>query len=362
MANRTLYTAGESIGAYTVDELVGPGRFCVTYRAHDAFGRTCALKVLLIDTEAERIVERAGVARVDALRHPNLAAVHGLVDTADVFAVICDYVEGPSLRRWLESYRPSVDEAIAITRGLVDGVAELHRAGAWHGALCPKSVALEPRERGVVVRLTDFGRLRGADLLSERTGRYLAPEVLRGAPPSARGDVWSIACVLVELFTGQGVTEWYDQAHLGTGRPEIAALRARELGVPGPVVSVLERALAYSVEERYPDASALSEALFASAAVRAILDARPLPAASLERGVVGLSEVGLAVVRSLGTGDRRSDLPSVRASASVEAVALRSYRPQAEVEPPPWTGSLLFAVAGLLALFGAVGIWWRVTG
>ena len=95
---------------YRIDECVGGGAGGVVYRARDLeLDRDVALKVLRAEDEATEGSSSARwrreaqiMARVD---HPNVVTVHDVgVAEGRVFLAM-DYVEGQTLRQWLESRR-----------------------------------------------------------------------------------------------------------------------------------------------------------------------------------------------------------------------------------------------------------------
>lgn len=102
-----------------------------------------------------------------------------------------------------------------IGRQLLTALAFLARPeiGVVHGDVKPENVLLCDAQRARV-KLIDFGSAApapdsaAAAAAAATAGRYVqsryyrAPEVLLGRPHAAPIDVWSLACVLVEMHTG----------------------------------------------------------------------------------------------------------------------------------------------------------------
>jgi peptide/nickel transport system substrate-binding protein len=94
-------------------------------------------------------------------------------------------------------------EAASIGATLADALAAIHELGLVHGDVAPDNILI----RGDRTVLVDFGLQSGAD---EPTGprqrlgspAFSAPERLRGAPPTAASDVWSLAATLYVLVEG----------------------------------------------------------------------------------------------------------------------------------------------------------------
>src|SRR5207247_8928387 len=78
---------------------------------------------------------------------------------------------------------------------------------------------------------------------------YIPPEHLAGKETTAATDLYAAAMVIYEAYTGR---HWEI-----TDRPE----RAVWSGVPRGVAAVLQHALAFAPEGRYPDATAFRRAL-----------------------------------------------------------------------------------------------------
>ncbi len=356
---RTFFASGESIGQYTVDKLVGPGHHTIAYRAHDAFGNTCMLKVLLSGRADDLDAERAADTHVSGLRHPHLAARLGTVEADDVFAVATDYIDGPSLRRWLEAYRPTPDEVLALFRGVIAGVDALHQSRITHGALNPGNVLLGPTDDGLVTKVADFGVVRPPSEMSLYAARYLAPEVLAGGPATDESDLWSLGAILYELaaglppYSGMNLDEL--QTLVSTTAPTPIDPKVSE--IPPAALLAIEQCLKRDPTLRPQSCDDLSEMLYGNTIIKRIAASREQ--APRGAGLAFASSVGLAVARSLGPGEGKLEEPSHKGTASVEAVAQRNYKPRPEPAPDHTLGlaaGASFVGFGLISLFCALGM------
>jgi serine/threonine-protein kinase Stk1 len=212
-------------GRYRIERLLGVGGMGAVYRARDLlreqFGDPepyVALKTLSADfveyPDANALLysEFALTAR---LSHPNVVRLFGFeVDTACERAFITlELMRGQTLDQLL-CERPEGlpwDELRGIAIPLLEALCYSHELGVLHGDLKPSNVMLA--EGGL--RLFDYGLgqpveglLPGLPRLCRSriaawTPRYAALELLEGAPLSAAADVYALACVLVELASGQ---------------------------------------------------------------------------------------------------------------------------------------------------------------
>ncbi len=177
-----------------------------------------ALKVLT-DTNPRHLdrLEREVLVR-DGLRHPHIVPAYEVLSIAGHAALVMDFVEGPSLRAWLRTERPTISQALQLFAGIVQAVSHAHDHGAVHRDIRPGNVLLAPAgtdrftprvaDWGLAkVRADAVGPLGGLTTVQRSLGTagYAAPEQVRDAssagPPA---DVFSLGCLLYELLTGQG--------------------------------------------------------------------------------------------------------------------------------------------------------------
>ncbi|HSJ95733.1 MAG TPA: protein kinase, partial [Myxococcota bacterium] len=99
-----------------------------------------------------------------------------------------------------------LEEAVAIGRQMLLGLAAAHHAGIVHRDLKPANVQLVP---GGGVKIMDFGLAKVRELgltapeLRPGTAAYMSPEQLRAEPLDGRADLWSFGVVMHEMLTGR---------------------------------------------------------------------------------------------------------------------------------------------------------------
>jgi eukaryotic-like serine/threonine-protein kinase len=245
-------------------ETVGRGACGVVYRAWDTrLDREVALKLVPAEAPTRAadatfiISEGRLLARV---RHPNVVTIYGADQIGDQVGLWMEFIHGRTLGALVNAgtiFTPL--EVAHIGQELGRALAAVHRAGLLHRDIKAQNVMRADDGRIV---LMDFGAGReiedqGSDLTG--TPLFLAPEVLRGVPATARSDLYSLGVVLYHLLTGsypvharttQGVREAHKTGvrnHIQTARPDL----------PTGLSRIVQRALARRPEHRYASAEDL---------------------------------------------------------------------------------------------------------
>jgi len=210
---------GRQYGPYRVLTFLGAGGMGEVYRAHDGkLGRDVAIKTLPPEfvRDPERVARFRREARTLAsLNHPNIAAIHGLEESADIDYLVLELVEGETLSGPLP-LAVALDRACQVAQAL----EAAHEHGIIHRDLKPANIKVTPQGR---VKVLDFGLAKairradgeadlshsasvtGADSVVWHvvgTPAYMSPEQARNAEVDQRTDIWAFGCLLYELLTG----------------------------------------------------------------------------------------------------------------------------------------------------------------
>lgn len=250
---------------------------------YKAFQPACDRFVLLKMLRPEACLDEALVARFTEearlaaqIQHPNVVAIYDAGDDAGRAYLIAEYVEGTDLEALLTDHGPLPPELAAyIGLEAAQGLAAAHAHGILHRDLKPSNLMLDQDGR---VKLTDFGMasLVESEALPEVRGTppYLAPELVRGTPPTAAADQFALGATLYEglagspAFAGAATSDVLDALLHDDPLPRLE----RRVAVPEALHRILERLLAKDPADRYPDADTLADAL---------ADAGPATAADL---------------------------------------------------------------------------------
>jgi hypothetical protein len=266
-----------------------PPEFRARYRVMDTLGRGAMGMVVL----AERVSDGAKVAvkfllgtspellarfvregeLLAAIDHPNVVRVLETVVVGAHPCLVCEYLEGGTLRERLRAegrLAPSV--AAKVTADLLAGLSACHERGIVHRDVKPENVLFDASgnakmaDLGIAKHygaegptLTSTGQLIG-------TPRYMAPEQIRGEPAGVASDLYSIGLLLYEMLAGSppfiapSVVELARQ-HTFDPPPPLPS----DVEVPPAVGAALDRALAKSPADRPPTAQDFARALRATA-------------------------------------------------------------------------------------------------
>ena len=216
------FARGQAIaGRFTVVRYIARGGMGEVYEVEDRFLQHVhvALKVILPEiagdtTSSYRFEQEVLLAR--KVVHPNLCPIYDLArcdDPAPPFLFLTmKLLPGEPLSARLR--RPGLiprDQAIAMFRQLVAGLAAIHDAGVIHRDIKPNNVMLDSSLPELCVSIMDFGLARSHDAeatmatqsLMAGTPGYMAPEILRGAGPSRAGDIFALGVLLHQVLTGE---------------------------------------------------------------------------------------------------------------------------------------------------------------
>ena len=201
-------------GRYRIEREVGRGGMATVFVARDLpHDRPVAIKVLhpnlIASVSAERFLREIRI--VAALHHPHILPLHDSGEVDGLLFYVMPYVEGESLRQRLarEGALP-LEDALRIAREVAGALAHAHARGVIHRDVKPENILLH--DGGALV--ADFGVARalhdtqgpGTPLTSDGlvvgTAAYASPEQAAGGDLDARGDVYSLGCVLFEMLAG----------------------------------------------------------------------------------------------------------------------------------------------------------------
>jgi len=210
---RASLAAGDTVGAFTIERLIGRGGMGEVYLGHrtaGGFDQRVALKLLRIEAaEREALFERER-RLLAGLDHPGLARLidGGVAPDGRPFMAI-EYIDGESIDAWCRSEGADLATRLRLFLEICDAVAYAHGNLVIHRDIKPSNILVD---RSGHARLLDFGIARLLDdaagapatTLAMLTPEFAAPEQLTGDRPTVGTDVYALGALLYDLLVGSG--------------------------------------------------------------------------------------------------------------------------------------------------------------
>ncbi len=268
------------IEGYTILERIGIGGRGAVFKAiKDSSGEKTALKILLPRTSKKsRALEsfRREILINKELSHPNIIRYIDDGLCGDLPYLALEYVNGGNLDQLLRSLpdrKMPFNQAIPLFIQILEATSYMHQKGFVHKDIKPKNILLDLRRGGgMASKLSDMGlsgrisNTEGEFLPAVNEGgtpAYMPPEQLTDITKSLpQSDVFSIAATMYQMLSGRLLYDFKDKDQVATildgNIPPILTLCPE---LPGRFAEVINKALSYYPENRFPDAEAMLEAL-----------------------------------------------------------------------------------------------------
>jgi len=326
---------GTRLNEYTIEAPIGAGGMGEVYSALDTrLKRKVAIKVLpsFLAADADRLrrFEQEAMAAA-ALSHPNILSVFQLGRHEGAPFLVCELLEGATLRDQLKNGPPPVAKAVDWAGQGARGLAAAHEKGILHRDLKPENLFLTRDGRLKIldfglaklvrpapsevdsVTLTAAGTVAGAVL---GTPGYMSPEQVRGQALDHRSDIFSFGAVLYEMLTGKrafqkGTSPETMSAVLNEDPPRMSLLTPT---APPLLQRVVERCLEKDPDRRFQSASDLAFALQTLTDPGTAPTAGPPPRSRRARGFAALA---LAVAGGAAAYLLRGRPPALTAQDSI---------------------------------------------
>jgi len=271
----------EIAGRYLVVQKLGAGAFGTVYKAKDKkLRQMVAIKTIRLEGLAashatladlqKRFQQEAEAGA--ALKHPNIATVYDIGEAGGMSYLAMEFIDGVGLERIIAEGRVPVGRAAGLAAQVADALGYAHQNGVIHRDIKPANVMVEAGER---VKVTDFGiaKVAGAAEQLTQTGSllgtpsYMSPEQARGEKVDGRSDLFSVGCVLYELFAGKKAFRGDSITALlfKIIQEEPEPLKTIDPLIPEEAIRIVQKALSKVPETRYQTGSELAQDLLALA-------------------------------------------------------------------------------------------------
>jgi len=202
---------------YEIKRVLGEGGMAVVYLANNIkFGTNVALKLLKKEfihnsnIRARFIAEARNMFRMS---HPHIIKVTDLIDDGDTVAFVMEYIEGETLKDYLDSKGKLNEEEIGgLLEKMLSALEYAHEQGLVHRDIKPSNFMVSPLGK---LKLMDFGIAKQTNTASAEytntgtnqrmgTAMYMSPEQIHETRSvTTRSDIYSLGVVLWQMVTGK---------------------------------------------------------------------------------------------------------------------------------------------------------------
>lgn len=207
-------------------DLIGEGSFGSVYLAlHAVTGELMAVKQVElpeaaqgteIDKKKNNMITalKQEIDLLQGLQHTNIVQYLGTSCDEKHLNIFLEYVPGGSIAGMLKQYNTFREPLIRnFVRQILEGLAYLHDRNIIHRDIKGANVLVDNKGG---VKISDFGiskRVEASTMLNQGPSGsnrpslqgsvfWMAPEVVRQSTQTKKADIWSLGCLIVEMFTG----------------------------------------------------------------------------------------------------------------------------------------------------------------
>lgn len=198
-------------------KLIGSGSFGTVFLGMNSFtGELMAVKQVELPTETSQD-QKHKKSMVEALeremkllqemQHENVVSYLGSSSEDNVLNIFLEYVAGGSVASMLVTYGQFEEPLIKnFVRQILHGINYLHHRNIIHRDIKGANVLVDDKGH---IKISDFGISKKieTELQTNRVSLqgsvfWMAPEVVKQKPYTFKADIWSLGCLIVEMYTG----------------------------------------------------------------------------------------------------------------------------------------------------------------
>lgn len=261
---------GRVLGEFKLLRLIGQGGMGQVYLAEQlSLKRHVALKLLKPELAAsEKSLQRfkAEAEAVARATHANIVQVYAIGAAEGVHFMALEYVEGRTLREYLEKKgTPDLLLGLSVMRQVASALQRANELGIIHRDIKPENILLTRKGE---VKVTDFGLFRafGENVrptnltgtnVTMGTPLYMSPEQVEGKRDlDHRTDIYSFGVTCYHMFAGHPPfrgTSPFEVAvqHVQKEPQPLAEIRP---DLPADLCNIIHKMMAKAPENRYQTA------------------------------------------------------------------------------------------------------------
>jgi serine/threonine protein kinase len=207
----------KTIGKHKIIRLIGRGGMATVYLAeHQLLYTQVAIKVLNDEFVRNTNIRNRFLSearKMARMNHPNIIKVTDLIEEGDTVAFVMEYIEGETLKEYLD-HKGKLDDAEIknLFSQMLDALDYVHEQNLVHRDIKPSNFMLDKKGK---VKLMDFGIAKTTDASSAEytqtgtgiqmgTPMYMSPEqITETKSVTAQSDIYSLGVVLWQMVMGQ---------------------------------------------------------------------------------------------------------------------------------------------------------------
>jgi len=200
-------------GRYTIQKVLGHGRFGITYLARDKNGDALVIKTPNDETLNRQDFDRLQqvfvqeAVKLAKCRHPHIVEAEQPFQENGVWCIAMEYIDGVDLASRAQTILPE-EEALHYIQQIGEALIVVHNNGLLHRDIQPQNIMVRAGKAEAV--LIDFGLAREFDhdltvTRTEEIAEGFAPLELysRQADRGAYTDIYSLGATAYILLTGE---------------------------------------------------------------------------------------------------------------------------------------------------------------
>ncbi|MGQ8367071.1 protein kinase domain-containing protein [Glaciecola sp. 1036] len=251
-----------------IRELHRSDRSQVFLAQHIDDGKSAVIKIPAISMQAnlpylDEFAKEEWLAK--KIKHPQVIRCSNFTSSRSRFYVMLEYIEGKSLRQWIDDNGPaSLEQVRDWATQLTNAFTAIHRRGVLHQDIRPDNILID--DEGILT-IIDLGAasICGHNFLSSDEQLFIpgdllfaAPEYFIGIWPNEQADQFSLAVLFYYLLSGEypfNTKVARQSNYQNMNKLRYISLFERNINVPVWVDSCLKRACQPRANKRYPSLS-----------------------------------------------------------------------------------------------------------